>query len=117
MVEKALGLPPKSKPKAKAVVNDGEVVRDADVRVSPADPNYRENDGGVVRVRRSDFVTINMEFRQLQPDIRCCRSGAGSIRDRLSEAIGTSLVRWLMAPAGRVAPPSGYQIWAAPAYN
>jgi len=35
MVEKALGLPPKSKPKAKAVVNDGEVVRDADVRVSP----------------------------------------------------------------------------------
>jgi len=70
MVEKALGLPPKSKPKAKAVVNDGEVVRDADVRVSPADPNYRENDGGVVRVRRSDFVTINMELYEEQQRLK-----------------------------------------------
>ena len=66
LMEKALGLTPKPKPKPKAVINDGEVVRDADVRVSPADPNYRENDGGVVRVRRSDFVTINMELYEEQ---------------------------------------------------
>jgi hypothetical protein len=44
--------------KPKVVVNEEEVVRDADVRVSPADPNYRESDEGVVRVRRSDFVRI-----------------------------------------------------------
>ena len=50
--------------------NDGEVVRDADVRVSPADPNYRENDGGVVRVRRSDFVTINMELYEEQQRLK-----------------------------------------------
>jgi len=60
LLEKALGLSPKPRPKPKAVVDDGEVVRDADVRVGPADPNYRKSDEGVVRVRRSDFVTINM---------------------------------------------------------
>jgi len=35
LMEKALGLTPKPKAKPKAVVDDGEVVRDADVRVSP----------------------------------------------------------------------------------
>jgi hypothetical protein len=66
MMEKVLGLDPKPKPKPKAVVDDGEVVRDAIVRVSPADPNYRESEGGVVKVRRSDFVRINMEVWEQQ---------------------------------------------------
>src|SRR5262249_39860408 len=66
LMEKALGLTPKPKPKPKAVVDDGEVVRDADVRVSPADPNYHISDEGVVRVRRRDFVRINMELYEAQ---------------------------------------------------
>jgi len=70
LMEKALGLTPRPKPKPKAVVDEGEVVRDADVRVSPADPNYRENDGGVVRVRRSDFVTVNMELYEEQQRLK-----------------------------------------------
>ena len=66
MLEKALGLTPKLKPKPKAVVDDGEVVRDADVRVSPADPNYRGSDSGVVKVRRSDFVSVNIPLWEAQ---------------------------------------------------
>jgi hypothetical protein len=70
LLEKALGLTPKPKPKPKAVVNDGEVVRDADVRVSPADPNYRGSEEGVVKVRRNDFVTINMELYEEQQRLK-----------------------------------------------
>src|SRR6516165_2751891 len=66
LLERALGLTPKPTPKPKAVVDEGEVVRDADVRVSPADPNYRGSEEGVVRVRRKDFVTINMELWEAQ---------------------------------------------------
>jgi hypothetical protein len=66
MVEKALGLPPKPKPKPKVVTNQGEVVRDADVKVSSADTNYHGSQEGVVRVRRSDFVTINMDLYEAQ---------------------------------------------------
>jgi hypothetical protein len=66
LLEKALGLTPRPRPKPKVVVNEEEVVRDADVRVSPADPNYRESDEGVVRVRRSDFVRINFEVWEAQ---------------------------------------------------
>jgi len=66
LLEKALGLTPRPRPKPKVVVNEEEVVRDADVRVSPADPNYRESDEGVVRVRRSDFVRINVEVWEAQ---------------------------------------------------
>ena len=66
LLEKALGLTPKPKPKPKAVVDNGEVVRDADVRVSPADPNYRGSVEGVVKVRRTDFVKINMELWEAQ---------------------------------------------------
>jgi hypothetical protein len=51
----------KRMPRPKVVTTDElGVVRDADVKVSAADHNYMEDDGGVVRVRRSDFVTINM---------------------------------------------------------
>src|SRR6516225_3213003 len=66
LLERALGLTPKLKPKPKVVVNEEEVVRDADVRVSPADPNYRRSDDGIVRVRRSDFVTIRMDLYEEQ---------------------------------------------------
>jgi hypothetical protein len=66
LMEKALGLTPRPKPKPKAVVNEGEVVRDADVRVSPADPNYHNSSEGVVQVRRNDFVKINMELYEAQ---------------------------------------------------
>ena len=66
LLEKALGLTPKPKPKPKAVVDDGQVVRDAEVRVSPDDPNYGGSDEGVVRVRRSDFVTIRMDLYEAQ---------------------------------------------------
>src|SRR6516162_9705414 len=86
LLEKALGLTPRPRAKPRAVVDDGEVVRDADVRVSPADPNYRESDEGVVRVRRSDFVTINIavweeqqaakrEERRLRRALDPCRLG------------------------------------------
>ena len=64
LMEKALGLTPKPKPKV--VTSEGEVVRDADVRPSPADPNHPNSDEGFVRVRRSDFVTINMELYEAQ---------------------------------------------------
>jgi hypothetical protein len=70
MLERALGLTPRPKEKAKAVTDEGEVVRDADVRVSPADPNYHGSDEGVVRVRRSDFVTINMELYEAQQQLK-----------------------------------------------
>src|SRR5262249_24462511 len=66
LMEKALGLTPKPK----AVVNDGEIVRDANVRVSPADPNYRGSDEGVVSVRRNDFVRINMELWEAQQEAK-----------------------------------------------
>jgi len=66
LLEKALGLTPRPRPKPKFVVNEEEVVRDADVRVSPSDPNYRGSDEGVVKVRRSDFVRINMEVWEAQ---------------------------------------------------
>jgi hypothetical protein len=68
LMEKAFGLTPKPKPKAKVVTTEEGVVRDADVRVSPADPNYHSSDEGVVRVRRNDFVTINMELWEAQQE-------------------------------------------------
>ena len=46
-------------PKPKAVVVEDQVVRDADVEVSKADKNCTSEDK-VVRVRRPDYVTINM---------------------------------------------------------
>jgi hypothetical protein len=47
-------------PKPKAVVVEDQVVRDADVEVSRADKNSPMGDDKVVRVRRPDYVTINM---------------------------------------------------------
>src|SRR5262245_3490265 len=64
LMEKALGLAPRPPVKPKVVTNEGEVVRDADVKTSPADPNHSGD--GIVRVRRKDFVTINMELWEAQ---------------------------------------------------
>jgi len=64
-IRKILGPPP-PKPKPKTVVDEGQVVRDADVRVSPADKNYLGSEDGVVRVRRNDFVRINFELYEAQ---------------------------------------------------
>ena len=57
---------PRRMSKPKVVVSESEVVRDAEPHVSRADPNYARSDGGVVRVRRSDFVTIKMELWEAQ---------------------------------------------------
>jgi len=70
----------------KVVVSEDRVVRDAEAHVSRADPNYARSDEGVVRVRRSDFVTINMaeweeqqrqkrEDRRLRRALDPCRLG------------------------------------------
>jgi hypothetical protein len=56
----------KQRPKPKVIMNDGEVVRDAIVKVGPDDPNYAKSNEGVVQVRRSDWVTINMEVYEEQ---------------------------------------------------
>ena len=68
LLEEELGLtPPKpKKPEVKVVVEETEVVRDAIVQVAPSDPNYPHSDEGVVRVRRSDFVTIRMDLWEEQ---------------------------------------------------
>src|SRR5262245_48080806 len=50
----------------KVVTKDNEVVKDADPHVSRVDPNYPQSDEGVVRVRRRDFVTINMAMYEEQ---------------------------------------------------
>ena len=57
---------PKRMERPKVVVSENDVVRDAEPHVSRADPNYARSEGGVVRVRRSDFVRINMEVWEAQ---------------------------------------------------
>jgi hypothetical protein len=68
MLDEVLG--PLPTPRPKVVASDGVVVRDADVHVSPKDPNARynplERSGGVVVVRRANWVTINMEAATAQ---------------------------------------------------
>jgi hypothetical protein len=54
------------RPKPKVVTSEGELIRDALVRVGPADPNYKKSDEGVVRVKRNDFVTIRMDLWEEQ---------------------------------------------------
>jgi hypothetical protein len=65
IIEEIWGPPP-PKPKPKVVVEEAEVIRDADVRVSPDDPNYAGSDAGRIRVRRSDFVTVRMDLWEEQ---------------------------------------------------
>jgi hypothetical protein len=66
LLEQALGLTPKPKPKPKVVTSEAKVVRDADVLVSKSDPNYPGSDEGVIRVRRTDFVTLRMDLYEEQ---------------------------------------------------
>jgi hypothetical protein len=61
------------RPKPKVVTSDGDVVRDANVVVSPADPNAKHGADGVVSVRapepqwlRHDTVRINMQLAERQ---------------------------------------------------
>jgi len=64
-LDEILGPAPLPKPKVVAVA--GEVVRDADVRVSPADTrNSRYGTVETVRVRRADVVTINQAAAERQ---------------------------------------------------
>jgi hypothetical protein len=58
--------PAPPKPKPKAVTSEGTVIRDAIVRVGPADPNYSKSDDGVVTVKRKDWVRINMDVWEAQ---------------------------------------------------
>ena len=53
-------LNPTKPPKPKVVTSEGDVIRDAVVRVAPEDPNARGRDDRVVSVRRPDYVTINI---------------------------------------------------------
>jgi hypothetical protein len=58
--------PPRPKPKPKVVTSNSEVIRDAIVQVGPADPNYKKSDEGMVRVRRSDWVTVRTDLWEEQ---------------------------------------------------
>ena len=66
LLEQVLGLTPGPPPKPKVVTSEAVVVRDADVKVSPDDPNYASSDEGVVRVRRSDWVTVRVDLWEEQ---------------------------------------------------
>jgi|SRR6516162_5697760 len=57
---------PRPMPKPKVVIRDDDIVRDADPHVSRADPNYVESEQGVVRVRRSDWVTVRVDLWEQQ---------------------------------------------------
>jgi hypothetical protein len=63
-------LPKKIPPRPKVVTSDGKVIRDAEVKVSPADiRNMANSQNGTVIVRRADFVTVNMAaYEQQQAD-------------------------------------------------
>jgi len=58
-LEKKCGPLPKVMPKV-VTREDAGTIRDADVAVSRADKNYPNSDEGFVRVRRPDYVTINI---------------------------------------------------------
>ena len=77
-LEAATGLGRK-RHRPKVVVSEGRAVRDADVVVSPADPNARNAVDGAISVRRSDVVTINMAVAEHQWEL-CQQQRA---RDRL----------------------------------
>lgn|SRR5262249_19858712 len=70
LMEEALGLTPPPLPKPKVVTTEGGVVRDADVEVAKADPNYARSDAGVVKVRRSQFVTVRIDLWEEQQRLK-----------------------------------------------
>src|SRR5262249_29839754 len=59
-------LGPLPRPKPKVVVSDGVPVRDADVVVSPKDPNARRGQVETVSVRRADYVDVNIAAAEAQ---------------------------------------------------
>ena len=63
-LEELIGPRPLSRPKV--VTRDNDIVRDADPHVSRADPNYVQSEQGVVRVRRSDWVTVRVDLWEEQ---------------------------------------------------
>ena len=63
-LEEIIGSKRKTRPKV--VTSDADVVRDADVKVSTVDPNYPKSEEGMVKVRRTDFVTIRMDLWEEQ---------------------------------------------------
>jgi hypothetical protein len=68
MLEEVMGPCPRvTRPKvvASKIEEKAEIVRDADVKVSTADPNH-DDDRGEVRVRRSDFVTVRIDLWEEQ---------------------------------------------------
>ena len=58
-------LNPGKPPKPKVVTSEGDVIRDAVVRVAPEDPNARGDDR-VVEVKRADWVTVNIPLWERQ---------------------------------------------------
>jgi len=62
-VQKLFG--PYQKPKPKVVVSDGRVVRDADVVVSPRDPNAWHDKATSIQVRRPDPEWLGDAEKQL----------------------------------------------------
>ena len=100
LMEKALGLTPKPKPKPEVVTNEGEVIRDADVRPSPADPNYHRSEEGFVRVRRSQFVTINYDLYEQQQQAKREDRRQRRLIDPARWAIGAQMTNLIEAPLG-----------------
>jgi hypothetical protein len=80
-------------PKPKVVTSDrggqrGVVIRDADVAVSPADPNARAASDGLVSVRRADWVGINMPEYERQRMIAEMAAGASRRPSREDDPMG-----------------------------
>jgi hypothetical protein len=61
------GWKPRPLPKPKVVTSEGEVVRDVEVTVSPADTrNMANSQNGTVIVKRPDYVAINFAAYEAQ---------------------------------------------------
>jgi len=79
-------LNPTPPPKPKVVTSNGDVIRDAVVKVAPEDPNAKGREDRVVAVKRADWVTVNIPAwerqqaekardRQRWRDLDPCRLG------------------------------------------
>jgi hypothetical protein len=54
----------------KVVAKEDQIIRDANVSVSKADRNYPTSDEGMVKVRRPDYVTINIPLWEEQQRLK-----------------------------------------------
>jgi uncharacterized protein YndB with AHSA1/START domain len=73
-------------PKPKVIARDGEIIRDAKVRVSTDDPNAVH--GEVVEVRRPDFVTIDMAAYEAQREAEAWARAADRAHRRAIDPFG-----------------------------